>query len=407
MENSINYVKKSSIWKVLFLYWFVLVVWQNIQDYQKMSSLDVAIKVILLIFLCFSFFKEPCIRRNKNLGLFLLFILSSILCALVNIGDDITLRTTISFLFPIIIVYLVYIVGDSIEISTYDYSKYLDLVIAVVVYMVAYSFIFKSATIMNAINATSAYMDALSSFLVSNHEYGMYLLFGIIACLYQISYTNKKKFIYVILIPFFLANLVLTYSRTSQVAAIVFILIFALQNKNRRIKVISITFIVVCVFGVLSSPSLRSFFTDIVIRKENNSGRLDLWEFVYNVYKNGDAFQKLFGHGYGTMVITETGHISVHNAYLQVLIVNGIIGLLLLIIALAKRIVAALRATRYNVRGIYFFAVSIVPVFLMLTNTSVLFHSPIDSSMMTFFCLVIPKYVMNSIQTDYYDNNNN
>ena len=45
--------------------------------------------------------------------------------------------------------------------------------------------------------------------------------------------------------------------------------------------------------------------------------------------------------------------------------------------------------------GAIFSGLAFSLVFFMLTNTAVIFYSPIDSSMMTIFAVIIPKYFRN------------
>lgn len=53
---------------VLFVYWFILVIWQNIRSGDNRSGMDVIIKVSLLLFLvCCYLFKSHKVNRNALL----------------------------------------------------------------------------------------------------------------------------------------------------------------------------------------------------------------------------------------------------------------------------------------------------------------------------------------------------
>lgn len=393
-----EYIQTNKLHKVLFTYWIVLVVWQNVQDLVLLSALDIIIKTCLIVYLIVSFLRgsRSAVPGINSLIWVVMFFAMSTTC--ISNSGGISFRNFIQYVFPVILVFLVYLKGNDYIITETEYFKYLDWIIYVVLYMAVYSFIFKGSYFSSAFSISIAYGSALSSFLTSNHEYGMYLLFGIAACLFMMNINPRKKFFYRISLVVFFINLIFTYSRTSQIAAIAFLTIYVIFNDSTKLKITYFVVVLSVVVAVLTIPSLNHFTVDILIRQDKNAGRFEMWEYALNVFNSSSGIQKTFGHGYGFMatIYNVTKHTSVHNAYLQVLLTNGVVGLGILICGIIGSIKNAIRLTHINRwQGVFFLALSVSMAFIMFSNTAVIFYSLIDSSMLTFFCIVAPKYFCN------------
>ena len=385
---------------VYFVYWLILLIWQNFQEYAIMSVYDITIKVSLIIFFFYelSYAGKLKITTDKLFWYFLLCF--STIITFMNDDIYITFRTVITYFYPILYMFYIYIIGEEFEISGKEYNNFLKLVVFSDLYMSIYSFLFKSFYFTSIFSISMAYGNACSSFLVSNHEYGMYLLFGIAACLYLISEnTNSKKIYYICLFVFFI-NLIVTYSRTSQISALSFLIVNLLLNKNKKKKIIIVIVISAIILSLISF-SIKTYILDIIIRPDKNAGRFELWNYALYQWENGNWLRKLWGHGWGIQSITliEYGHKSVHNAFLQLLLTYGICGLTLMIMPIIFSIKDSINILRINRRkGIYFLSLIIAMFFLMFSNTAILFSSPIDSFMMTSFCIVLPKFYYNNIK---------
>ena len=399
IDSKLKKTKSFSICDVFFVYWFVLVIWQNISSLTSKSGFDSIIKAFLLISLVFYFHLKSNKLHLKHF-IIVLFVMIYFLILLFN-ETNYSFSTLTSYFFPPIFAYLVYCVGNSFQVSENQYHRYLKFLIAVVWYMVIYSFIFEFNKFLNVFSISSAYGNELTSFFVSNHEYAMYLFFSIVSCfilLIKNKRNNFKKFFYIFSVFVFGINLILTYSRTALLACFVMIFIFICIDKS-KLKKWLISLIIISIFVILCSSSIRSYIYTIVFKENNDAGRLDLINIAINKFNSSSFFIKVFGNGYSStysFLKQVTSHGSVHNAYLQVLLTNGIIGLFLLLFLLINNIIQALKMIKTDrFYGAIFSGLAFSLVFFMLTNTAVIFYSPIDSSMMTIFAVIIPKYFRN------------
>lgn len=391
----------NKIYIVLFLYWFILVVWQNITSAQNKGMLDVVLKVGLLgfLFICFLLNSKGI---NQNKFVYILLALTCF-CLTAVVEKRFSLGVAVSYLFPLIFAFLCYCVGDDFCITEKHYLRYLNLIIFATLYMVGYSFIFDFGKFKSALSISSAYGNELSSFFSSNHEYAMYLVFaiaGCLICLIKGSNTKFKKAFYLISIALFLSNLILTYSRTAMLACAVMITIFAVFDKS-WIKKLIIFAVIILALVVVCSSTLQNYIFQILLKGNNDAGRSELIDVALSKFKGGSIFNKLFGFGYtetANYLVIETTHESVHNAYLNTLLTNGIAGLSILVCLVINNIVQAIKFIKVDrFYGAIFSGLAFSIAFFMLTNTAVIFNSPIDSSMMTVFAIIVPKFVRNAV----------
>lgn len=388
--------------KILFLYWFILVLWQNIGGQQARSNIDIVIKIGLIASLVLYFFsKSLCIQR-KALIYFLIIALS--MAATFFLDNVYNINVMISYIFPLLFIFLTYCIGKNQKICVEEYIQYLHWVILVVLYMIVYSFIFCREKFTSISTISTAYGNELSSFLISNLEYGMYLTFAIFACLICMHCEKKVKYrkvFYSIIIILCFINLLFTYSRTSIIASIAAVVIYIFAG-NRKIMPY---FFVICIIVALilsTNEKVSVFVNDIVFKGGTASGRDTMIQIAISEFSNGTFVEKLFGRGYGRggeMIRVLTEHGSLHNGFLQLLIVNGIVGLAIVVIFLIYNIISAIRFISFNkFWGGIFLALSCMPVFFMMTNTSIIFYSSIDSAMLTIFTIIVPKYFCNAVK---------
>ena len=297
---------------VLFIYWFALVLWQSISSSAILSTPDIIIKFVLIVFLTVCFLRAG-LRDLSPGGLFVCFLLA-LSMAFSAVNDTLSgLRDVISYAFPVLAVFLFFTIGNKNRISMEQYDKYLKLIIGAALYMGLYAVLFRSSQITAALTASGAYGNQLTSFFVSNHEYGMYLVFAASAAMYLFFKNPQRKALYLLLIAFFLFNLVLTFSRTSLVAFACFLLMFILFSKSR--KLILFTLIGILLVIVLWSvvPSLADFFNGVVFRTDVDAERFSIWEETTRIFNDAGFSEKLFGHGYNitSQLLSDTvGHAS-------------------------------------------------------------------------------------------------
>lgn len=394
---------RNNIHMVFLFYWCILVMWQNIFGTSNRSELNVLIKLGLIVILVAYYLvhtKEYFIKRSMIYPTFVLVILVPLLCV-----ETVTLDTAISYLFPCLFVFLTLIIGDKYEINQKQLISFFNIVIIVVAYMAIYAIVFCREQFLSAFSVTTAYNNELSSFLVSNHEYGLYLVCGITGCVVCLNLKRslelRKRIPYIVALVLFVPNLILTYSRTSIFGMLCLLVVYLVLSEKSRIKNAIIIFFAIVVLLVCKIPQLRSYFLVIVLKNNRLAGRDNLLKLAMEYFKSGSTEQKLFGFGITNsrrFFELKTSHGSVHNAYLQILIYFGAIMLLFMIIFLILQLLDNFKLYRMDkFWGAICIAVLVMCICVMFVNTAFIFNSSIDSYFLTIFSIIIPKYVRNSI----------
>lgn len=401
--------QKNNVHIVFLIYWCVLVVWQNISGSSNRSGMDLLIKLALIITLslyCF-FHTNRYVGRN-----FLYLVAFAIFLSIPFMSvEQISSNIMISYLFPCLFIFLTFVLGDKYEINKRQLITFFNVVIFVVVYMAIYAIIFCSEQFLSAFSLSSAYGHELSSFLPSNHEYGLYLVGGITGCFICLHLKRhlalRQRFPYIVALIFFIPNLILTYSRTSIFGMACILVIYVILSDKNKLKRVIIGVLTGAVVVVCSVPALRSFFMLIVFKNNNLAGRDTLSDLAIEFFRTGSVFKKLFGHG-----ITEsriffeqtTSHGSVHNAYLQILIYFGVIIFGFMIVFLISQLYANIKLyQKEKFWGAVCIAVLVMCICVMFVNTAYIFNSLIDSYFLTIISIIIPKYVRNSINAGTFD----
>jgi len=398
--------KKTFIHIALFLYWAALVIMQNIGEYTARNAVDTLLKLVLLLGLSVCYFVR---KQTAGINAFKLFLLLLfVVCQLLTLFEEgnISLGIIVSYVFPSLFLFLSLVVGDKISIDRKQYVFFLNCVICVVAYSAVYALLFKFEQFMFAFAIPGAYGYELCSFFVSNHEYGLYLLSGIVSCVicldFKESLSVRHKIVYWLALILFVPNLVLTYSRTSILAAVLFLAVYVIFRGKSRTK--SLVLIAAVVFALIFafSHTFRDFVLKIVLKNNNAAGRDQLYRLAIDYFGEGNLWQKLFGRGIEATrryFVSNTTYGSVHNGYLQVLLYYGISGLLFLLGFLALRFASAVRLMKTDrFIGALNLGLCISCAVIMFTNTTMIFMSPIDCYFLTVFTIIVPKYHANSIE---------
>ena len=389
----------------IFIYWALLVVWQNIGETATGSTIDTALKMVLLVFLTASYF--ICVRNPQINIIRLILLVAFVLTQVVTLffEPNLGLRIIVSYVFPALFLFLSFVYGNNVKITKKQYVVFLNCVIAVVAYSALYAIIFMPEQFLGAFSISNAYGNELSSFFVSNHEYGMYLFAGIAACIFCLDIKKDKPFyhkiIYIVCLVLFLPNIVLTFSRTSMLATAIFLVVYVLFIGKSRMKILLLIVAFVALAAFAFSSTIRDFVLNIVLKENNMAGREDLFNLAIEYFNEADLLGQIFGRGIEesrAYFVAHTDHGSVHNAYLQVLTYYGVAGLLFMIGFMASRFVAAFKLVKKDrFIGVFSIGLLIACALMMVSNTSVIFNSPIDSFFITAFAIVIPKYLENGI----------
>lgn len=396
---------------ILFAYWFVLLVWQNLGGGVNRSGVDLIIKCALIVMLGIYFFTHMTgIRRDILAAIVVWFTVYGV----IKVVDGMEMSEVLYYFFPMVFVLMIYGIGWQFSINKAQLLQLCNMLIAVTAYIAIYAVIFCFDQFKNAFTVESAYGNELRSFLFSSHEYGMYLAFGIMAAILCLEFDTEgskgKRVLYTCVIVLFSANLILTFSRTAILALIVMLLTYMFAFAKRKLKSIFFSCLIVAVLVILIVPTLRDFFWRIVMKENTDAGREDLIEKAMIMYNRGNFLEKAFGidfAGVERMLKSMHGFSSFHNAYITQLICNGIAGVCILAamsISSFCDIYATVKTnTQYSHLSKFFIGFCASAIIFMMFNTMVLYASSIDSFFLTMMTSIVPRYVNQAIRDGTFD----
>jgi O-antigen ligase len=163
----------------------------------------------------------------------------------------------------------------------------------------------------------------------------------------------------------------------------------------------------VTLLAIIFIPEFHRFVFEIVLKGNNMAGRDELNQRAMEYFRNGTIVEKLFGHGIAAsraFFEKTTGHGSVHNAYLQVLVYYGVVGLIFVVAFLVTQIITCVKEMKRNrFVGVVSLGLVLASALIMTTTTSIIFNSSIDSFFVTMFMILVPKYVRNSVNSRRFD----
>ena len=398
---------------VLMIYWLTLLVWQNLGagTTGNRGSFDVLIKLFLIVVLIIYYLIHATgFRRDILMTMMALMVIYGY----TKLSGRPDLSLILYYFFPLLFMLMIYGCGWKFELRRYQLVKMCNLLVIVVAYIAVYALIFCFDQFKNAFTITNAYGNELKSFLLSSHEYGMYLAFGImgaILCMeFDLNCTKVKRAWYIVAIVLFAVNLLLTFSRTSILGLAVMFLCYVLLFAKKKVRNWIIALVVVLVSTFLLVPTLREFFWEIVMKGNNDAGRESLATMALDIYRIGNAEKRLVGTDYNIVRgILSTGKKlgSFHNAYLQMLVANGLIGVVTLVsvsVVTFRDIYNTIKMnTPWSRLPKFFIAFNCSAIVFMFFNTACLFASSIDSYFLTLFVAIVPKYVNKSIREGTFD----
>ena len=401
---------KNNAHIVTFLYWFILLIWQNVRSVGNRGGIDVLIKGGIILFLTGYY-----VYKSKKIRTFpLLFAtLYAILALDIFISSGTTFTNFLAYFYPVVLYLLVYGVGSTFEITRKQLIFILDFLVICVAYIAIYAVLFCREQFSSAFSISTAYGNELKSFLVSNFEYGMYLSFGIISSILCLEFKQGckgiLKLLYVLAIILFAVNLVLTFSRTSIIICILMLIIYAIFFKKGKLKYALVLFAVLMVVLWFAVPEFQSFISEIVFKNNTDSGRNELANLGLQMFKEGSLYNQLFGiPGYVDIITDNLKHSNLHSGYLQILVMNGVKGVVafvcIMLYELKQNFKLIKEYPEYKNLAILFIGFDISVCVVMSVTTCVLFYSSIDSYFLTMMAIIIPKFVRNSIIAGTFEN---
>lgn len=412
MNQRITPPKKNNVYLILFMYWLILLVWQNVRSAANRDSIDTIIKACLIVFLTVYFVMRTKTVKSSVLIVFLAYIF--IISVTKLTASSFQLADAMYYYFPFLMFLVTMGFGGNSTISKDDVVKLFYMLTFTVLYIVIYSWIFQTDKYLHAFSVSNAYGNELTSFLASSHEFGYYLAFGImgaILCNDLDAKMNSLRRTYLIfVIVLFSVSLILTFSRTAILVFLSMLLWYVFSSGQRGLKRALLIVVVILAVIIIVVQPIREYVLQIVFKNNNDAGRDELATGGLEVFQRAPLINRLFGYDkytIGRYLSREFSHSSFHNAYVQTLVCNGIVGVLFVVGCFIYEAIHIARTMRispgWRRLSNLFFSFEVALLISMLFQTNSLFASSIDSYFLTLFGFLLPIYADNAIRQDDYD----
>lgn len=209
-----------------------------------------------------------------------------------------------------------------------------------------------------------------------------YTFFALGFCAYNLVSSEKYRLLSGVVCVFILYFTLLTGSRGALVAEIAVFLTAIITNAlrtNKKMKFIVIVSIISAVglfafdyLLTLLPPEVAQRFSAEFIQEESTSSRSEIWVALLGRFFDDSIFSVLFGHGIGTSAFYNTfdNHVA-HNAFIDILIGTGIVGLITYITIFVLMLKKAWKSENY-------FMVAVLAGFIVLSmSLSLITYKPI------------------------------
>lgn len=328
---------------MVFISSFILqIIRYQLNDYNFTHIVLLALQSLFIgVYIVFP--TEKKYKSKKIINIIFVYFLSVILTFISRqylgflVSNNInSLITDITSLFIIILYYNVIV---SAPLNHIEVKKLLSSYLYLALFFIVYAFIFQFDEIVKALTASHAYASSFSSFFTNRNSYGFFLYSFYSVFLIQSKFYRDKlgKIKYLIIYVVVLLSMLLTLSRTSMIGTALLTLIIFIDYLLRKIKIdrhkitsliISLIFFLVfsiVIISFLSNENVLQFIINKVVRSEyKTTGRVDLWKIGFDNLK----LNPIFGIGsFGSRGMTS--NTVFHNTIIEIIVRNGILGLIL------------------------------------------------------------------------------
>ena len=214
-----------------------------------------------------------------------------------------------------------------------------------------------------------------------------YILFAFGYSAYNAVSLGKYRLLNLLACAGMLYFTLLTGSRGALLAEIAIILTslvinFAKTGRKTKYVIFVSLFFVICILVfdyllVFLPPEVAERFSVEFLKEEGTSSRSEIWTALLSRFFEDDFFSVLFGHGIGTSAFYNIfdNHVA-HNAFIDILIGTGIVGVLTYISIFALTIKKAWKSKNY------FMVAVLIGFVVMSMSLSLITYKPIFSALL-------------------------
>lgn len=210
-----------------------------------------------------------------------------------------------------------------------------------------FSIVTEHNTIAMVLNSKiGAYSVATRSFFDNKNTYGAFLAMALIAGIFLYQHTRRKRFLFGE--TFLFVCLILSFSRAALLLFGVFCIVFFAFKENRSPflnRLMLVVFLGCCIMIILNS-TFRSLLFEKIIRSDvGDAGRSIIWHYVFKIF-NRNWYNIPLGIGFSELNMIGISYI--HNIYLEIYFVGGIVKLLFFLAALIRITINIMRTFHRN-----------------------------------------------------------
>lgn len=280
-----------------------------------------------LFFWCVFFNKIKTSRVS-----FVAFIIFSLFVLAINIINSIHLNNINDFIYnanaiSIICLVFVFLVNNNKSLINEISIRY--VLISVVLFAVCssiFNIYVNYESIMNLAAIRNAYEAKFTGFFLGRNQFGAYLYLSIVSCFYLENIYDTKVSVFIVL--FLILNLLFTFSRTPILCTLLFLIISKLKFSNPKIIFGSIMLTSIFV-GFYVFTSIGDLADKFLIRSDvGSAGRISRWmKLLMLVINEPSVLLGISPAGFKAFMLQNNfGFAHIDNAYLEILISYGIVG---------------------------------------------------------------------------------
>ena len=221
-------------------------------------------------------------------------------------------------------------------------------------------------------------------------------------CFMPWVFVVSEKKTKIILLAFFLLAILVSAKRTSILASAVFMLIYFSTFAKKYNYFVRILFVVFAI-GIVSSlyffvdeNILGGHITERFSNLERGADTRDeIRAEVLKLYDTSALTDKLIGHGYNSVIETNTMDLSAHNDYVETLYDHGLIMLLLQLLIIARLLFLALRLRKIGDEMFPSFISSVFLYIIMAYTTHLILYPYYFCFLTGFWGFVEGRFVYN------------
>ena len=389
--------------KVIFVFLILAILPSIIMGILKISTYtnyliwiwDIIMIVVLLIY-CL-------IKKYKIQKKYFIYIVLFMIVIIMQMMDySIALEEgTINKLYMILpIVYFTHFLCSFVMFEesqdNFNIELFLKKFIIFILICCTYNIIININNFTQILNFNNKYIG-FSSFFNHRNGFGQLLFLGIISNFIILIYNKNIKYYVTLFIMVF--NLLLTFSRTSILSTLVFVIIYYLLNlfhKNNKKRILHaillLSIFCIAAFYCINNIKIINFFNFYIFRREDGlSGRDIIWKIALSKM---NGIKLLTGNGIGTTasLLNNYGLTNSHNSVIEILLTGGIPFLIFYILIVSNIIKNILLFEDNQYKKVYLSFIVSFLVYIMFEKV-LLFSTGYAPIIFTIFLVIIPKLI--------------